>query len=176
MGPGGHFSSNITKATADGNCCCTSDVGRRYGGVLEFPPLKWKMKSQLIRGTQTTKISWFKNIVLKKFCLHFYSTPQNQFAPQTREQTFGGTFLWYEKLILGCWLWVGLGCGKKGLGRLWATFEGGFFNFLWANKNKNKFFENIVASALKSCIEKRLKKNLGGRISEKLVFLGLKMQ
>ena len=117
MGPGGHFSSNITKATADGNCCCTSDVGRRYGGVLEFPPLKWKMKSQLIRGTQTTKISWFKNIVLKKFCLHFYSTPQNQFAPQTREQTFVGTFLWYEKLILGCWLWVGLGFGKKVLGQ-----------------------------------------------------------
>jgi len=32
MGPGGHVSSNITGATADGNCCCTSDVGRRYGG------------------------------------------------------------------------------------------------------------------------------------------------
>ena len=43
----------------------------------------------------------------------------------------GGTFLWYEKSILGCWLWLGLCCGKKGLGRLWATFEGGFFNFLW---------------------------------------------
>ena len=71
---------------------------------------------------------------------------------QTREQTFVGTFLWYEKSILGCWLWVGLDCGIKGLGRLWATFEGGFFNFLWAKKKK---IENIVASALKSCIEKR---------------------
>jgi hypothetical protein len=38
---------------------------------------------------------------------------------------------------LGCWLWVGLCCGIKGLGRLWATFEGGFFNFLWAKKKKN---------------------------------------
>ena len=75
--------------------------------------------------------------------------------PQTREQTLGGTLLWYEKSILGCWLWVRLGCGIKGLGRLWATFEGGFFNFLWENKTKQIFFENIVASALKSCIEKR---------------------
>jgi hypothetical protein len=75
----------------------------------------------------------------------------NIFAAQTREQTLGGTFLWYEKSILGCWLWVVLGCGIKGLGRWWATFEGGFFNFLWAKKTtffcgnnflfqKNQFF------------------------------------
>ena len=54
------------------------------------------------------------------------------FRPQIREQMLGGTFLWYEKSILGYWLWVGLGCEIKDLGRLWATFEGGFFNFLWA--------------------------------------------
>ena len=31
--------------------------------------------------------------------------------------------------------WAGL--WKTGLGRLWATFEGGYFNFLWSKK---KFF------------------------------------
>ena len=36
----------------------------------------------------------------------------------------------------------------------YATFWGDFFNFLWEKKRKKKD-ENIVASALKSCIEKR---------------------
>jgi hypothetical protein len=53
----------------------------------------------------------------------------------------------YEKSILGC----GLNSELKGLGGLCETFEGGFFNFLRA---KNFFVENIVATALKSCIEK----------------------
>jgi hypothetical protein len=92
-----------------------------------------------------------KSNQLKENLLHTWLNtirPLDWLLPQTREQTLGGTFLWYEKSILGCWLWVGLGCGIKGLGRLWATFEGGFFNFLWAKKKKK--FENIAASALKS--------------------------
>jgi hypothetical protein len=40
---------------------------------------------------------------------------------------------------------------KKSLGRLWATFEDGFFMFLGA-KFFLTVFENVVASALKSCI------------------------
>ena len=51
-------------------------------------------------------------------------------------------------------IWAGFGMvgntGKE-LGRLWATFEGGFFMFSWA---KHLFyFLNIVASALKSSIK-----------------------
>ena len=45
-------------------------------------------------------------------------------------------------------------------------------------KKKKKKIENIVASALKSCIEKKVKKNLGGGkkifISEKPVFFRAK--
>ena len=45
----------------------------------------------------------------------------------------------------GPYLW------KKSLCRLWATFEGVFYVF----KGKKRKFETIIASALKSCIEKR---------------------
>ena len=42
---------------------------------------------------------------------------------------------------------------------VWADSEqlflGGFFNFFMGKKIEKKFFENIVVSALKSCIEKR---------------------
>ena len=93
--------------------------------------------------------------------------------PQTREQTLGGTFLWYEKSILGCWLWVGLGCGIKGLGRLWATFEGGFFNFLREKKKKKKIQKNCNVYTEKLQKKKEKKKRLVGEeffISVKPVF------
>ena len=48
--------------------------------------------------------------------------------------------------------WAGT-CEKKVWGRLWATFEGGFYVF------KGKKNENIIASALKSCIEKGKQKS-----------------
>ena len=41
---------------------------------------------------------------------------------------------------------------KSGFELFWATFEGGFFNFLRAKKKIYICFENIVASALKSCM------------------------
>ena len=70
--------------------------------------------------------------------------------PQIREQMSGPEILLYGKSILGCWLWPGLHRGKKGSGPILSKFLGGFFNFLWAKK-----IENIVASILKSCFEKR---------------------
>ena len=94
----------------------------------------------------------------KKVCI--LDTPLgNESEPQTREQTLGGTFLWYEKSILGCWLWVGLCCGIKGLGRLWATFEGGFFNFLWAKKKKKIFWKHCSVRTEK-LHRKKVKKNI----------------
>ena len=75
-----------------------------------------------------------------QFCLKVYYFWGWVF-PQIREQMSGGTFLWYEKARVGCWLWLGLGCVKKGLGQLWATFEGGYFNFLWSKKKK-KFWKH----------------------------------
>ena len=61
-----------------------------------------------------------------------------------------GTYLWYEKSILGCGLWAGLDCEIKGLGRLGATFEGVFFNFLWAKKKKKKFENTSRMSNIES--------------------------
>ena len=58
-----------------------------------------------------------------------------------REQMSGPGISWYVKSILGCGLsW---NVGKKGLGRLWATFEAHFFTFSGSKKNlKNcKFIE-----------------------------------
>ena len=50
-------------------------------------------------------------------------------------------------------IWAGFGpignTEKKSLGRLWATFQDGFFMF---SGEFFYFFENVVASALKSCI------------------------
>ena len=60
------------------------------------------------------------------------------------------------KIIFGMWA-VGWTEGKKGPGWLWAAFEARFFTFLGSKKLK-KNFENTIASALKSCIEKKVKK------------------
>jgi hypothetical protein len=49
-------------------------------------------------------------------------------------------------------IWAGFGpvsITEKKLGRLRATIESAFFMFSWAKF----FFENIVVSALKSCIK-----------------------
>ena len=68
---------------------------------------------------------------------------------QIREQMLGGTFLWFW--AVGC----GLGWGIKGLGRLWATFEGDFFNFLWA---KIIFFWKHCSVRTEKLHRKKLKK------------------
>ena len=53
---------------------------------------------------------------------------------------------------------VGCGVGWTVLKKVWADYEQllrvGFSTF-WGKKKKKKKIENIVASALKSCIEKR---------------------
>ena len=54
------------------------------------------------------------------------------FITQIREQMLGGTFLWYEKSILGCWLWVGL--WNKRFGPIMSNFWGLFFHFFGVKK------------------------------------------
>ena len=51
-----------------------------------------------------------------------------------------------------------VGCGIKGLDRLWATFEGGFFNFLWAKKNIYIFWKHCSVRTEK-LHRKKVKKN-----------------
>jgi hypothetical protein len=53
--------------------------------------------------------------------------------------------------------WSGLDCEIKGSGPIMSNFFGPFFHFFVVKKNFNFFFENTIASALKSCIEKRKK-------------------
>ena len=53
---------------------------------------------------------------------------------------------------------VGCGLGWPVLKKVWADYEQllrEVFSTFCGQKRKKKFFENIVASALKSCIEKR---------------------
>ena len=73
------------------------------------------------------------------------------YQAQIREQMSDPEISWYGKSILGCGLWLGLDRGKKGSGPILSNFFGCFFQFFMGKKK----IENIIASALKSCIEKR---------------------
>ena len=53
---------------------------------------------------------------------------------------------------MGCGLWPGLDCGKKRSGPILSNFLGWFFHFFGVKKKLKNFFENIIASALKSYI------------------------
>ena len=57
---------------------------------------------------------------------------------QIREQMSGPEISWYGKSILGCGLWPGLDCGKKGSGPILSNFLGWFFQ-LFMGKKKNLF-------------------------------------
>ena len=52
------------------------------------------------------------------------------------------------------WFWAGWQYWKKNLGKLWATFEVGFFMFSGPKNSKTqRNYKNIVASALESYIK-----------------------
>ena len=78
---------------------------------------------------------------------------------------------------VGRWSW--LVCEINGSGPIMSNFFGQFFHFFGVKKNFWIFFENTIASALKSCIEKRWKKRFFflGRFffSEKLFFFRAKI-
>ena len=109
---------------------------------------------QCLRGAFSTASICFLLSVI--FFLPFAS-PEFEYdlKPQIREQMSGPEILSYGKSILGCWLWPGLHRGKKGSGPILSNFFGRFFQFFMGKKIEKNFFENIAASALKSCIEKR---------------------
>ena len=54
--------------------------------------------------------------------------------------------------------WSGLDCEIKGSGPIMSNFFGLFFHFFGVKIFFLNFFENTIASALKRCIEKRLRK------------------
>ena len=51
--------------------------------------------------------------------------------------------------------WSGLDSEMKGSGPIMSNFFGLFFHFFGVKNFFFNFFENTIASALKSCIEKR---------------------
>jgi hypothetical protein len=53
---------------------------------------------------------------------------------------------------VGCGLWSGLDCEIEGFGPIMSNFSH-FLKFLWTKNQFQKMFENILGSALKSCIE-----------------------
>ena len=55
--------------------------------------------------------------------------------------------------------WPGLDRGIKGFGPIMSNVFECFFQFFRVKKNILEFFENTIASALKGCIIKNLKKN-----------------
>ena len=83
------------------------------------------------------------------FVRFFHFCPLSQPNSLKRSPTVG---YFYEKYLR---FWLVLGTEKKIGGRLWATFESGFFFIFSGAKKSLIFFENIVASALNSCIKWR---------------------
>ena len=64
-------------------------------------------------------------------------------------KSHGEQFLWNRNLDLG-WIWAGWQYWKRKSGPIMSNILGPFFMFTWAKEFE--IFENIVASALKSCI------------------------
>ena len=79
------------------------------------------------------------NLLSKKLSESFLFIFLPAFYPQIREQMSGPEISWYGKSILGCGLWPGLGCGKKGSGLIMSNFWGLFFHFFGVKKNLNFF-------------------------------------
>ena len=95
---------------------------------------------------------FISTIYLDAICYEGEDAPPPTLTPQISRQMGLGTYLQYEKSIMGWFKQPGQ-YWKNSLGQLCAVYEGGFFCFRWQNLNLN-FFENIVAPALKRCMEK----------------------
>ena len=93
------------------------------------------------------------------------------FVPQIREQMSGPEISWYGESILGCGLWPGLDCGKKGSGPIMSNFWGLFF--LCFPGQKIFFLSHWKVTLNKG---KKSQKNLGSIFyGGNTSFLGLKL-
>ena len=127
-----------------------------------FLSCHWIKKFKVVAATTNWKtvIYWyltnFFNHLFRPFistlCYEGEDAPPPTLTPQISRQMDLGTYLQYEKSIMGWFKQPGQ-YWKNSLGQLCAVYEGVFFCFRWQNLNLN-FFENIVAPALKRCMEK----------------------
>ena len=62
---------------------------------------------------------------------------------QIREKMSGPEISWYGESILGCGLWPGLDCGKKGSGLITSNFWGPFFHFFRVKIFFKFFWKNL---------------------------------
>ena len=99
---------------------------------------RWALKNAFLQV-----INWTQENIIRRYYRYFFSLSVGFSALQSqiRKQMRPGAFLGYEKSILSCGLWAGLDwtVKKKGLGRLWATFEAHFLKFSWV-KNQFRIF------------------------------------
>ena len=115
--------------------CCLLLIDK---GLLNFLPCTFEDICQKVYIEFKKKYKWISF--------------KNRNLAQIREQVSGPEISWYGKSILGCGLWPGLDCGIKGSGSIMNNFWGPFFHFFGVKKILNFFFENTIASALKSYI------------------------
>ena len=98
-------------------------------------------------------MTWEKAICGSAGCVCRVRSESHAFSPRPIERRLEWVFY---KMEMKIWA-VGCGLGWTVLKKVWADYEQllrvGFSNFCGQKKKKN--FENIVATLLKSCIEKR---------------------
>ena len=93
----------------------------------------------------------FRSLVTRYFLLYCLGSLKNcwGYSPSSIYSWSISHNLEHEFFCLGRLGSSGQSGKKSGFEFFWATFEGGFFNILWAKKKRNL---NIVGSAKKSCI------------------------
>ena len=130
----------------------------KEGFIKEHPCLKWQKFRHLKEVICILIWSLFALRMFAQWMITSYHTTalrsvtiSSEVPPQIREQMLVPDILWYEKSIQG-----GLGSRallvKKSLGPIMSNFWG---RSSYVFEGKKRIFENIIASALKSCKEKR---------------------
>ena len=103
----------------------------------------WKPKKR--PNPKSNKNLWSNALKVQLYNFLFTADPKLLLTDKETDASWDIFIIW--KINSGLWGW--LDCAKKGLSRLWATFEAHFLKSTWT---KN-FPENIVGFALISCIE-----------------------
>ena len=114
--------------------------------------------------------SWFCQIFTRVYVSIFYFLSPYEYKILRMDNTTG---VWFRDFMIwksNSGLWSGLDCDIKGSGPIMSNFWGLSFHFF----RVNFFFENTIASALKSCIIPFYKKNFHPKKWKKTPFFECK--